>query len=137
VKAKRSRTKNLMMNRMKDRMPAVVVAILVMILGAVLTEVSAIAADAEQVVQITAKRYEYNPSTITVKKGVPVALEFTSLDRLHGFSCPGLAIRTDIAPGKVTTLRFVPQKTGTFPFHCDNFCGSGHEGMTGTIVVTE
>jgi cytochrome c oxidase subunit 2 len=64
-------------------------------------------------------------------------LEFTSLDRLHGFNCPDLGIRTDIPPGKVTKLRFVPQKVGTFLFHCDNFCGSGHEGMTGTITVKE
>ena len=98
----------------------------------------AIADEAGQVIQITAKRYEYNPGTITVKKkGVPVVLEFTSLDRLHGFNCPGLGIRTDIAPGKAATLPLVPQKAGTFPFHCDNFCGSGHEDMTGTIVVTE
>jgi cytochrome c oxidase subunit 2 len=95
----------------------------------------AIAADKEQVIQITAKRFVYTPAGITVKKGVPVVLEFTSLDRLHGFSCPGLGIRTDIPPHKVTRLRFLPQKAGTFPFHCDNFCGSGHEGMTGTITV--
>jgi len=118
-------------------MPIAVLAVLLFFLGVFLTEVCAIADEAEQVVTVTAKRYEYNPNTITVKKGIPVVLEFTSLDRLHGFSCPGLAIRTDIAPGKVATLRFVPQKAGTFPFHCDNFCGSGHEGMTGTIVVTE
>jgi cytochrome c oxidase subunit 2 len=124
-------------NAMKNRVPAVVLAVLVFLLGAFLMEVCAIADEAEQVIQITAKRYEYNPSTITVKKGVPVVLEFTSLDRLHGFNCPGLGLRTDIVPGKVTTLRFVPQKAGTFPFHCDIFCGSGHEGMTGTIVVTE
>jgi cytochrome c oxidase subunit 2 len=122
---------------MKGRIPAVVLAILVFLLGAFLTEVCSIADEAEQVIKITAKRYEYNPSTITVKKGVPVVLEFTSLDRLHGFNCPGLGIRTDLAPGKAATLRFVPQKAGTFPFHCDIFCGSGHEGMTGTIVVTE
>ncbi len=97
----------------------------------------AIAAETEQVIQITAKRFEYSPKDITVKKGVPVVLEFTSLDRLHGFACPGLGIRTNIPPQKVTKLRFVPQRAGTFPFHCDNFCGSGHEGMTGTITVTE
>ena len=130
-------TRDRMKNRMKDRTSAVVLAVLVFLLGAFLMEACATADEAEQVIKITAKRYDYNPNTITVKKGVPVALEFASLDRLHGFSCPGLAIRTDIAPGKVTTLRFVPQKAGTFPFHCDNFCGSGHEGMTGTIVVTE
>jgi cytochrome c oxidase subunit 2 len=129
--------KNRMKKRMKDRMPAVALAVLVFIPAALLTDVYSLADEAEQIIKITAKRYEYNPSTITMKKGIPVALELTSLDRLHGFSCPGLGIRSDIPPGKVTTLRFVPQKAGTFPFHCDNFCGSGHEGMTGTIIVTE
>ena len=126
------------MTTMKQGLQAiVVVVILVFVLGAFLAEVGAVADESEQVIKITAKRYEYNPSTITVKKGIPVVLEFTSLDRLHGFNCPALGIRTDIVPGKINTLRFVPQKTGTFPFHCDIFCGSGHEGMTGTIVVTE
>ena len=95
------------------------------------------AAENEQVIKITAKRFEYSPKEITLKKGVPVILDFTSLDRMHGFNCPGLGIRMDIRPGKVNTLRIVPDKVGTFPFHCDNFCGSGHEGMRGTIIVTE
>jgi cytochrome c oxidase subunit 2 len=103
----------------------------------IIASVLAIAADAEQVIQITAKRFVYSPKDITVKKGLPVVLEFTSLDRLHGFSCPDLGIRSDIPPEKVTKLRFVPQKVGTFLFHCDNFCGGGHEGMTGTITVKE
>ena len=126
------------MKTLKQRIPVIVVVmILVLVLGAFLTEGCAIADEAEQVIKVTAKRYEYNPSTITVRKGTPIVLEFTSLDRLHGFNCPGLGIRTDIPPGKITQLRFVPQKTGAFPFHCDNFCGSGHEGMTGAIVITE
>ncbi|MGZ3608262.1 MAG: cupredoxin domain-containing protein, partial [Syntrophales bacterium] len=91
----------------------------------------------EIVIQITAKKFEYSPKDITVKKDVPVVLEFTSLDRLHGFNCPGLGIRADIAPGKTNQLRFTPNKAGSFPFHCDNFCGLGHEGMTGTITVEE
>ena len=96
-----------------------------------------IAAENERVIKITAKRFEYSPKEITLKKNVPVVLEFTTLDRLHGFNCPGLGIRVDIRQGKVNTLRFVPEKVGTFPFHCDNFCGSGHEGMKGMITVTE
>ncbi len=96
-----------------------------------------LAAENERVIQITAKKFEYSPKEITLKKNVPVVLEFTSLDRVHGFNCPGLGIRMDIRPGKVNTLRFVPEKVGTFPFHCDNFCGSGHEGMKGMITVTE
>ena len=99
--------------------------------------VLAVSAETEQVVKITAKKFEYSPKEITVKMGVPVVLELTSLDRLHGFNCPGLGIRSDIPPQTVTRLRFVPKSAGTFLFHCDNFCGSGHEGMTGTIIVKE
>ena len=91
----------------------------------------------EQVIQITAKRFEYSPSEITLKKGVPAILEFTSLDRAHGFLVPQLNLRADIKPGETTRVRIVPDRTGTFPFHCDNFCGSGHEDMAGEIIVTD
>jgi hypothetical protein len=29
-----------------------------------------------------------------------------------------------------------PERAGTFAFHCDVFCGDGHEEMSGRIVVT-
>ncbi len=98
---------------------------------------AALAAPEAQVIKITAKRFEYNPKEITLKKGVPVILEFTSLDRLHGFKCVDLGVRADIRPGKVTRLPLTPQKVGDFEFHCDNFCGSGHGNMTGVIHVVE
>jgi cytochrome c oxidase subunit 2 len=91
----------------------------------------------EQVIQIKAKRYEYIPNEITLKKGVPVVLELTSLDRLHGFNCPAFKIRGDVRPKQITRISFTPDKVGTFEFHCDNFCGSGHENMTGKFIVTE
>ncbi len=91
----------------------------------------------EQVIQIKAKRFEYMPNEITLKKGVPVVLELTSLDRLHGFNCPAFKIRGDVKPHQVTKISFTPDKVGTFEFHCDNFCGSGHENMTGKFIVTE
>lgn len=99
--------------------------------------VVALAEQGDQVVRITAKKFEYSPNEIRLKKGVPAVLELTSLDRLHGFSCPDLGIRADITPGKVTTVRFVPDKAGTFAFHCDIFCGDGHEDMTGNFIVEE
>jgi 3',5'-cyclic AMP phosphodiesterase CpdA len=91
----------------------------------------------EQVIKITAKKFEYSPNEIKLKKGVPVVLELTSLDRLHGFNCPGLNIRSDIEPGKVNTVRFTPEKAGTFEFHCDVFCGVGHGDMAGKFIVTD
>lgn len=93
---------------------------------------------AEEVIKVTAKKFEYSPSEIRIKKGVPVILEFTSLDGVHGFTVPDLGgIRATIEPGKVTNVRILAPKAGTYEFHCDVFCGDGHEGMTGTIVVEE
>ena len=91
----------------------------------------------EKVIKITAKKFEYSPNEIKITKGVPVTLELTSLDRLHGFNCPDLGVRSDIKPGKISRVRLVPQKTGIFEFHCDIFCGEGHENMTGKIIVEE
>ena len=92
---------------------------------------------AEQVIKIAAKKFDYTPNQITLKKGVPVVLEFTSADVVMGFNVPDLGARTDIVPGKVARVRIVPDKVGTFAFFCDIFCGSGHEDMTGTITVVE
>src|SRR5579872_1901206 len=82
-----------------------------------------------QKVSMVAMKFDYLPDTVTVKVGVPVVLELSTLDRVHGFAAPGLGLRTDIPPGAPTILRFTPQKTGTFLLHCDNFCGDGHEDM--------
>lgn len=91
----------------------------------------------QQVIKITAKRFEYTPNKIKLKKGVAVILNFTSLDRHHGFNCPGLGVRADIFPGQANNVRIVPQKTGTYEFHCDVFCGGGHEDMSGEIIVED
>ncbi|MFL5376582.1 MAG: cupredoxin domain-containing protein [Myxococcales bacterium] len=89
----------------------------------------------ERVVHLTARRFTYSPETIEVEEGVPVVLELTSLDRDHGFTVPELGLRIDVEPGKTARVRFVPEKAGTFLFHCDIFCGTGHEEMAGQIVV--
>ena len=91
----------------------------------------------EQVVHITAKRFEYTPSEITLKKDVPVILELTALDRDHGFKVPEFGVRADVKLGEVARVRIVPDHTGRFEFRCDVFCGDGHEDMAGEIVVVE
>jgi cytochrome c oxidase subunit 2 len=91
----------------------------------------------EVVIDITAKQFEYSPSTITVKKGDHVRLRLTSQDTTHGFSLPEFGVSATINPGKTTEVTFTPDKAGTFTFQCNVFCGSGHQGMKGTLVVTE
>jgi cytochrome c oxidase subunit 2 len=95
----------------------------------------AVSSATERIVQVTARRFTYNPDVIDLELGVPVVIELTSLDRDHGFAVPDLGLRMDVEPGKTARVRVVPDKVGIFAFHCDVFCGSGHEEMAGRIVV--
>jgi len=101
-----------------------------------ITAMRSLAAE-ERVIQLTAKKFEYNLKEVRVKKGVPVVVELTSQDRLHGFSLPAFGVRADAIPGRVTRVRFVPDKAGRYEFFCDVFCGNGHEEMSAVIVVEE
>lgn len=90
-----------------------------------------------QSLTITARRWEFQPSTITVKKGTRVKLSITSVDVAHGFGLPEFGINQTIEPGKTAEVDFVADKVGEFPFSCTVFCGEGHGGMKGRFVVEE
>jgi len=95
------------------------------------------AAPQAKVIKINAKRFDYTPGNITVRKGQPVILELTSRDVVMGLNLPDFAVRGDMVPDKLTRVQFIPGKTGKFTFVCDIFCGSGHEEMQGTITVID
>jgi len=88
-----------------------------------------------RVVEITAKRFEFSPSSLTLKKGETVTLRLKSLDVTHGFFQKALGIDLEIEPGKVTEMTLTPQAAGRYVTICDHFCGSGHGNMKLTIVV--
>jgi cytochrome c oxidase subunit 2 len=91
----------------------------------------------ERVIKVVASRFKYSPGNLKIKKGQPVVFELTTADVPMGFNLPDFNVRGDIMPGKVTRLRVVPDKTGTFVFLCDLFCGSGHEEMNGKLMVVD
>jgi cytochrome c oxidase subunit 2 len=90
----------------------------------------------ERVIRIVAKKFEFTPSEITLKKGEPVVLELSTDDVTMGFYCKELNASAEVVPGKLTPLRLVPDKPGSYEFICDVFCGEGHEDMGGKIHVT-
>jgi cytochrome c oxidase subunit 2 len=124
------------MNRTQGAIALIVIFLMAAL--AAMAFAAAPAAQQEQVIKITAKKFEYSPNVIKIKKGVPVVFEFTSLDRVHGFTVPDLDnVRLTIEPGKANRVTIMAPKAGTYEFHCDLFCGDGHEGMTGTILVED
>ena len=106
-----------------------------MTLAALLAVASRGRADEPRVIDITAKRFEFSPATITLKKGEAVKLRVTSEDVTHGFFSRAFKFDTDLAPGQTQEMTVTPEKTGTFLAICHHFCGAQHANMKLTIVV--
>ena len=95
------------------------------------------ASEPPQVVEIKAKKFEFTPSTITLKAGQPVVLRLTSEDRTHGFFLKPLNIDADIEPGKTTDVAVTPGAVGEYVVICDHYCGIGHGNMKLTLNVVQ
>ena len=88
-------------------------------------------------IQMTAKKYEFSPNPIRVKKGEHVKLVITATDRDHGIKIEAFHIEQKLKKGQPTTIEFTADQAGTFPFKCSVHCGLGHGGMKGTLIVEE
>ena len=82
-----------------------------------------------------ARKWEFEPSTIRVKKGDKVKLKIESVDVAHGFKISELGINKELKPGQITVVEFTADKIGEFEFFCSVFCGTGHKDMVGKLVV--
>lgn len=92
---------------------------------------------ATKVIEISAKKFEFTPAQITLKKGEPVILRLHSSDRVHGFMSKPLKIDTDIPNDRAEDIALTPDSAGDFTVICDHYCGTGHGGMKMTITVVE
>jgi len=108
-------------------------------------------AEGVQVINVTAKKYEFDPPTIRVKQGTKVQLKISATDHAHGFKLsdvpdssgpsdkPGLVLTspdcTKIEQGQSATVEFTAQTPGTYPFRCCVHCGWHHRAMKGEVVV--
>lgn len=95
------------------------------------------AAGEPRVIEIQAKKFQFTPSEVTLKKGEPVILRLTTEDRTHGFLLKPFKIDTDILPGKVTDIAVTPTATGQYLVICDHYCGTGHGNMHMKLTVVD
>ena len=92
---------------------------------------------APQRVEVTAKKYGFEPGEVTIKKGQPVDLALKSADVAHGLRFRELNVDLKVNKGATVDVHFTPDKVGSFVGHCSVFCGSGHGRMTLTLHVVE
>jgi cytochrome c oxidase subunit II len=95
------------------------------------------ASDNPKVIEISAKKFEFTPSEIKLKKGEPVILRLTSSDRVHGFMSKPLKIDTDIPSDATKDVAVTPDTAGDFTIICDHYCGTGHGSMKMKVTVVE
>ncbi len=72
---------------------------------------------------------------LRLREGQTYRLHISSADLQHGFSLQPLNMNFQILPGYDHVLTIVPTRRGTYTIVCNEFCGIGHHGMTGQIIV--
>jgi cytochrome c oxidase subunit 2 len=88
-------------------------------------------------IEVTLKRFSFDPGEITLKKGEPVILTLKSADVSHGLRFRELNIDVKTDKGAALEVPFTPTEAGDFVGRCSVFCGAGHGGMTLTLHVVE
>src|SRR5579863_8442564 len=86
-------------------------------------------------ITVTARKYEFSPNVIKLKKEDHIRLIITTLDRDHGFKLEAFHIDQKLPKGEAVTVEFTADQAGAFPFECSHFCGLGHKNMRGQLIV--
>ncbi len=97
---------------------------------------NALAADVKTI-QVHAKRFEYVPAEITMKKGETVKLELVSDDVAHSLRIDPLNVNVRMPVGETVETTITPEQTGDFKGRCGVYCGKGHGEMFFTIHVVD
>lgn len=88
-------------------------------------------------IEVTAKRFTFDPGEITLKKGQPVILVLKSADVAHGIRFRELNVDVKVGAHGTAEVLFTPQTTGDFIGHCSVFCGAGHGSMAIKLHVVD
>jgi nitrous-oxide reductase len=91
-------------------------------------------------VYMSSIRSTIRPDFFEAKVGDTVTIHLTNnelaVDATHGFAMPGQDVNLSIEPGETTTVSFVANKAGTFPYYCTEFCSALHLEMMGYFLVS-
>ena len=93
-------------------------------------------ADEPRVIEITARRFAFEPAEIDATVGERLQLVVRSADGVHGLEIKKLKIKKEVPRGgEPVTIDFTATSEGTFPILCSEYCGKGHNDMAGMLIV--
>ena len=84
-------------------------------------------------------QWQFEPDIVTVPSGAVVHMSIINEDPFaHGFAINELGLDQRLPGGQTTEFSFAAALSpGEYEFFCSVFCGAGHFGQRGTLVVTE
>jgi cytochrome c oxidase subunit 2 len=83
---------------------------------------------------LIARTWQFFP-ILKLRKGQTYRLHISSPDLQHGFSLQPLNMNFQVIPGYDHVLTITPTTAGQFTVICNEYCGLGHQQMTGKIIV--
>ena len=94
------------------KIPMILSASLVVVLGLHAWAPQNDSEPAGDAIQMTARKYQFEPNLISVKKGEKVRLIITAQDRDHGIKIKAFGINQRLVKGKPTIVEFTAGKAG-------------------------
>ena len=92
---------------------------------------------APKIIRVSAERFAYTPSEITVERGTVIEFHLTSQDTDHGFRIIGTEVDAQIPKRRrgETVVKYTADTAGRFIIECSRPCGAGHTAMRAILVV--
>jgi len=91
---------------------------------------------ADSDIYLLGRNYTWGDYILELEQDQPYRLHLASQDMPHALVVQELKLMNRIRLGQFTTVSFSPHKAGRFKMNCGDFCGTGHYGMVGSIIVT-
>jgi cytochrome c oxidase subunit 2 len=98
---------------------------------------SAMEPDGSVTVRLIGQQYSFTPRCIVVPAGTPLTFRAASADAVHGLLITGSVVNLMLVPGYVSSIRARFETPGERYMPCQEFCGTGHEGMWGRVEVID
>ena len=113
--------------------------VLLWVPGALLVTATPAYEQGPRVIEVTAERFTFSPSEISVRTGEPVEFRVRSEDTAHGFRIAGTAVNGVVPKRGKGVLRVAAtfDRAGKYTFECTRMCGAGHDFMRGIVVVRD
>lgn len=87
--------------------------------------------------QMVARMWAFQPSTVRLPAGSTVDLYVTSQDIIHGFKVEKHNVNLMAVPGAINYIRVTFNEPGEYLYACHEFCGAAHHTMAGRFIIEE